>query len=705
MKRLLRILLGWLFSLDIRHEDRLKFTGPSIIMPNHVSFLDPIFLYMVLPETACFVVNSAIARNPIVRLGLRFCRHIEMDMWKPYSLRSVMSVVSNGGPVVLFPEGRITTTGGLMKMYAGAAMVAAKTQAQIFPVILLGPEFSAFSRIKEKVRTRWLPKVQLFAGTPYRLSVGQGVGFREQRLILADKLLSAMQEAVFAARQECHAGQDFMTRLQFAAKQYGEGKTIVRDTGGSVTYRELIAGICALSEKLRTLLPETETSVGLLLPNSIAHVLALFALIDLEKAPALLNFSTGTQNVVNCADNAGVKTILTSRTFIEKGGLGALANRLSENHRLVYLEDVAAMIGKADKLAGLWREWRGICRKSRPNLRLILFTSGTEGNPKGVVLSHAAVLANIDQVASIIDYTPADRMLTALPMFHGFGLMAGALLPLLSGLEVYLYPSPLHYRIVPEVAYDFNATIMLGTSTFFAGYGKAAHPYDFHSMRYALAGGEKLRDSVRALWQEKFGLRVLEGYGVTETAPVLCLNTPLATKAGSVGRFLPGIEYRIEPVEGVAEGGKLLVRGPNRMEGYLLYEKGFQPAGEWYDTGDVVTVDADRFVTIQARLKRFAKIAGEMINLQLVEAATAACWPGYAHAALAVGGGSRGEKIILFTTFKAPERQYLREYLQKQGQSALYLPEEIRTLDKMPLLGSGKPDYLTLRHMSTGETA
>ena len=291
-------------------------------------------------------------------------------------------------------------------------------------------------------------------------------------------------------------------------------------------------------------------------------------------------------------------------------------------------------------------------------------------------------------------------MMNALPMFHSFGLMAGTLLPLLGGVELFLYPSPLHYRLVPEVVYDFNATLMLGTPTFLAGYGKMAHPYDFRSLRHILAGGEKLTPAVRNLWHDKFGIRILEGYGITETGPVLAINTPLTHRSGTVGRFLPGIEWRLEPVEGIETGGNLYVKGPNLMDGYLLYERGFQPQEGWFATGDVVAVDAAGFVTIQARLKRFAKIAGEMINLQVVEEAAAICFAGGVNAVIATADGRKGERILLFSTAKTAERSRIRDYLLQQGHSGLYAPAEVIRMEKLPLLGSGKPDYVCLKRQA-----
>ncbi len=700
MKSILNVLFRWLFDLTIDHQERLKLCGPSVIMPNHVSFMDAILLYLLLPSSVWFVVNSEIAANPLVAFALRFRAHVKIDNRNPYSLRTIIGVVRAGNPVVLFPEGRISTTGGLMKMYTGAAMIARKTEAQIYPIILRGPEYSKLSRITDKVKSQWFPAIRIYVGEPKMLIADENLSFRAQKELLNSHLLDIMQQAMFSARRQEYGKLDFFRRLQLASRQNGSSKVIIRDITRTVTYRTLFVGIHVLSDKLRSLLSANETAIGTLLPNAVAHVSVLFALFNLGKTPAIFNFSTGVRNVSDSAANAGVKTVLTSRAFIEKANLTEMVTQLALSNRIIYLEDLAATVTLLDKLQGLFKYWRGSGGKSTSESRLILFTSGTEGRPKGVVLTHRAILANIDQATSLIDYTPADRMLNALPMFHSFGLMAGTLLPILGGVELFLYPSPLHYRILPELAYDFNATLMLGTPTFLAGYGKMAHPYDFYRLRYILAGGEKLRQPVRELWQNKFGIRILEGYGITETGPVLCLNTPLAARPGSVGRFLPGIEWRLEPVEGIDTGGNLLVRGPNLMEGYLLYEKGFQPVADWYATGDVVSIDADGFVTIHARLKRFAKIAGEMINLQLVEEAATACFSSGAHAAVAAGDGRKGEKIVLFTTNAQAERSILRDYLLQEGHSGLSVPAEIILLEKMPLLGTGKPDYLGLQQQA-----
>jgi acyl-[acyl-carrier-protein]-phospholipid O-acyltransferase/long-chain-fatty-acid--[acyl-carrier-protein] ligase len=309
------------------------------------------------------------------------------------------------------------------------------------------------------------------------------------------------------------------------------------------------------------------------------------------------------------------------------------------------------------------------------------------------------VLANREQVAARVDFSSQDVILNALPLFHSFGLTAGTLLPLLSGMRTFFYPSPLHYRIVPEVAYDINATIMFGTNTFLAGYARFAHPYDFYSVRYVFAGAEKLKDETRRIWTDKFGVQVFEGYGTTEASPGLATNTPIDARAGTVGRFLPGIEYALDPVPGV-EGGRLSVRGPNIMLGYLKSDKPGMieaPATErgpgWYDTGDIVTVDAEGFVTIQGRAKRFAKIGGEMVSLTAVEELATRTWPESQHAAVSLPDFQKGEQLILVTTRADAQRPELSARAKADGMSELNVPKRIVTVAAIPLLGSGKADY------------
>ena len=293
----------------------------------------------------------------------------------------------------------------------------------------------------------------------------------------------------------------------------------------------------------------------------------------------------------------------------------------------------------------------------------------------------------------------ATRSSASSPVFHSFGLTVGLILPLVSGVRIYLYPSPLHYRLIPELVYANNATILFGTDTFLAGYARSAHAYDFRSIRYILAGAEPVKESTRNVYMEKFGLRVLEGYGVTETAPALAFNTPMQHKAGSVGRIMPGMEARLEPVPGIADGGRLFVRGPNVMLGYLRAERPGviePPHDGWHDTGDVVAIDGEGFVTIKGRAKRFAKIGGEMVSLAAVEALAAELWPDYVSAAVSVPDPRKGERIILVTNGPGTSRAAFQAHARERGVNELATPTEIIAVDEVPLLGSGKVDNVAV---------
>jgi acyl-[acyl-carrier-protein]-phospholipid O-acyltransferase / long-chain-fatty-acid--[acyl-carrier-protein] ligase len=414
------------------------------------------------------------------------------------------------------------------------------------------------------------------------------------------------------------------------------------------------------------------------------------------RVPAMINYTAGLMNIRSACRAANVNNLLTSRTFIERAHLDKVIEALALDLNVIFLEDMRGGITWGDKLRGFLSARRPLVQRAADDPAAILFTSGSEGMPKGVVLSHRNILANAAQAEARIDFGRTDKVFNVLPLFHSFGLTVGLMLPLVSGVPVYLYPSPLHYRIVPEMIYGVNATIMFGTDTFLAGYARSANAYDFRSLRYILAGAEPVKESTRRTYLEKFGLRILEGYGVTETAPVLALNTPMYNKSGTVGRLLPGMTSRLEPVPGIAEGGRLYVKGPNVMLGYLRAEKPEMlepPVEGWHDTGDIVAIDDLGFITIKDRAKRFAKIGGEMISLTAVEALASELWPDVRCVAVNLPDPRKGERIVLATENARAKRSDLQAYAKSKGAAELTVPSEIVFVEQVPLLGSGKTDF------------
>jgi acyl-[acyl-carrier-protein]-phospholipid O-acyltransferase/long-chain-fatty-acid--[acyl-carrier-protein] ligase len=423
----------------------------------------------------------------------------------------------------------------------------------------------------------------------------------------------------------------------------------------------------------------------------------------------MLNISAGAANMLAACHAAGVRTVICSRTFIERGRLSDVAARMQAELRFIWLEDVRAGIGTRAKLQGMRDRWRA---RQLPGAgadpdspAVVLYTSGSEGAPKGVVLSHRNILANCAQLASVIDFHSGDIAFNAMPMFHAFGLTGGTILPLVSGVRTFLYPSPLHYRIVPALIYDTDATICFGTDTFLRGWGHYADPYDFYAMRYIFAGAEKVQEETRRLFADRFGVRVLEGYGVTETSPVLTLNTAMQCRPGTTGRFLPGIEWRLDPVAGIDTGERLFVRGPNVMLGYLRdTAPGALAALEdgWYDTGDVVSLDAAGFLTIVGRVKRFAKIGGEMVSMEAAEALATALWPEARHAVIGVAEARKGEALVLVTAHQSAAVRDLLRFARERGVSELMVPRAMLAVPSIPLLATGKVDYPAVARLAEG---
>ncbi|OAN51505.1 acyl-[ACP]--phospholipid O-acyltransferase [Magnetospirillum moscoviense] len=700
----LKGLFAWLFRrmyrVEVRGLENLPKAGlPAVIVVNHTSFLDPALLAAFFPQKPVFAINTLTAKQWWVKPFLRVVEAFPVDPTNPMSTKSLIRVVQEGKSLVIFPEGRLTVTGALMKIYEGPGMIADRAGAPVVPIRIDGAEFTPFSRLKGKLRLRWFPTITITVLPPRRFDVPDEIKGRVRRRRIGIALYDVMSAMMF---ETAHRDRTLFGALLDTARIHGGQALAVDDVNRKpLTYDRLVASSLALG---RVLSGDTRPgeAVGLLLPNAAATAAAFFALQATARVPAMLNFSTGAGNVLAACQAARIATIVTSRRFIDQARLSAMIEALEAKVRVLYLEDIGGRIGAVDKIRALLARPFAATLHRRTGAKpddpaVILFTSGSEGTPKGVVLSHANILSNCAQLAARVAFSPTDIVFNALPVFHSFGLTGGLLLPVLAGIKVFLYPSPLHYRIVPELVYDTNATILFGTDTFLSGYARVANPYDFYSVRYVFAGAEKVKDETRRVWMDKFGLRILEGYGATETAPVLAVNTPMHFQAGSVGRLLPGISHRLESMPGIDEGGRLWVKGPNVMLGYYRVEKPGElepPPEGWYDTGDIVTIDDLGFVRIVGRAKRFAKIAGEMVSLGKVEAELAARWPEGQHAVVALADDRKGEQLVMLTDRADATRDAVLSHFRAQGLAELLMPKVVLKVDRIPLLGTGKTDYV-----------
>lgn len=703
-------LLGLIYRIEARGLENLRNLGPRVLLvPNHLSFLDAVLIAVCVRENLTFAIDTFIAQQRWIKFFLRItkAKTQQVDPSNPLALRTLVAALKTGERVVIFPEGRISVTGGIMKVYEGPALVAEKAAAILLPVRLDGPQYTNFSRLQDKFTRHWFPRLTLHFLPPKHLSIPDHIHGRSRRQYAGNRLYDLLTLSLLEANLVQNSGTLFQALL-IAQRLHGAKRQVLEDTNfRPLTYKGLLIASFTLGRAMGRATNMGER-VGLLLPNVLGVVVSFFALQAYGRTPTMLNYSTGITNILHACRIAQLRVVYSSRKFIAAGKLDALVQAITDaGIQVIYLEDLRAQLSIIDKFWGLLAAtipqfaYNHTCPQRDPNSpAVVLFTSGTEGIPKGVVLSHNNIQANRNQVMARVDFSPKDRVFNALPLFHSFGLSTGTLLPLLSGLRVFLYPSPLHYRMVPELVYSTNATILFSTDTFLTGYAHYAHPYDFYNLRLVFSGAERLKEETRRIYSERFGVRLLEGYGVTETAPVLAVNTPICNRVGTVGRLLPGINWQLAPVDGIVDGGSLLVCGPNVMLGYLQSAAPgvLQPPPDgWYDTGDVAEVDSEGYITIKGRLKRFAKIGGEMISLAAVETQVGQLWPNYAHAVVAVPDVRRGERLVLVTTHPYPQRDELLALVQHAGLATIAVPKNILSLPQLPLLGTGKLDYGQIR--------
>jgi len=692
---------------DIRFNDK-NLPKKGVYVSNHVSYLDPLLLFAYLPGDPIFALNGHLYRNKWIRAFMKTADIMPFNPIEPGDIKELIAKVDSGRCCVIFAEGRITENGGLMKIYEAPGLVADKSKAPIIPVWINGPQYGYFSKTKGKLPHRPLPKINITVKAPVNFKLKDEL--RRQRDHISNEVYVLMRDLCFEASYNDNISlfaQLMKTAKVHSKKGFLRRPRFVEDINRVPnSYKDIIIKSYVLGKYFKRRTAPGE-HVALLLPNSIATLCAFFGLSAYGRIPVMLNFSVGAANMVSMCKTAVVKKVITSHLFIRNAKMESVIEEIKKaGFDVIFLEDLRRQIGLWEKINAFLRyKIKRVPSKEGGNKKaVILFTSGSEGAPKAVVLSHANILSNIRQISSIETLNMTDTVFNALPMFHSFGLTVGTLFPLLEGAKLFLYPSPLHYRVISEIVYEIGASVMFGTDTFFRGYAKIAHPIDFHNIRFMFGGAEAIKPDTRNMWVERQGIRVMEAYGSTECSPVVTANNRIFNRFGSIGKLLPKVEYKIEHVDGIETSGELVVKGPNVMMGYIMPDNPgvLVPLKDgWYHTGDVVDIDEIGFVYIKDRIKRFAKIGGEMVSLnavsEMVVRAHEADGPEHMYGVVAVPHESKGEQIVLVTNNRNVTQSTLHNFIRLNGMSELYLPRVILYHDSLPVFATGKADNVTLK--------
>ncbi|MDR2351710.1 MAG: AMP-binding protein, partial [Deltaproteobacteria bacterium] len=698
IKQIAKIIITILYSPEIKGLNHLKEfeNKPVLVISNHVSFLDVALLVCYIPRKISFAINKTWAEHFWVKRLLRFFTAIPIDPNHPMATRSIIDALKANQLLVIFPEGRISVTGSIMKIYEGPGLIANHANVPIVPIIISDAEYSFFGRLKSILKNppeTFQVRMQVFPAFKLDSEPRENETRKDFRARNAQEIYETLVQCRFRTQRY---QRNLYDALLEAALRYGPKRIIFEDASRKpITYGSLVTKSRILGRAFYSRL-KNESAVAIALPNSTPLAITLFALWAAGKTAVILNFSQGKAAMSAALTASLSQTIITSRKFLESTKLTEQIEDL--NSKILFLEDLNL---------NLWDKIRGFFWEPKPNSptssATVLFTSGSEGKPKGVLLSHQNILANITQALCTVDINEDDILFNAMPAFHTFGLNIGIILPLMRGIRTLNYHSPLHVKVIPELIYDSRATVILGTDTFAYSWGMNAHPYDFYKSRYFILGAEKVRPKTNELFYNKMGIRINEGYGVTEASPIVAVNSFLRYRSGSVGKLIPGIRYRLEKIPGISEGGKLLIKGPNIMLGYLYPDNPGIPESPpegWYDTGDIVELDPEGFLFIKGRYKRFAKICGEMISLSSIEEIANKLWPDQTLAIVSIPDESRGERLILITTHQKPDLFALRDAIKQSGRTDFCVPKSFITFPEIPLTPMGKPNNLLLQKLA-----
>ncbi len=702
--------------------DNLPVEGGALLVSNHVSFMDALQIMACQQRRIRFMMHRSIYENNPLRAVFRLMGVIPIAMEDPpkkiiESLRAARSAMDEGFMVCIFAEGALTRNGLMRGFRPGFERIVRGSNHPIIPIYIGGAWGSIFSHYYGKQHVR-LPQ-----RWPYPVAVRFG-----QPMPAASKAFEVRQAIVELSCEhfdEREGRPRSLAHALVAGARRNWGKHAMSDTlGRRMTYGRTLTSAFALAGLLRRR-TKGEPNVGVLLPSSVGSAVANYALGLLHKVTVNLNFTASREAFVSAIAQAQLKTILTSRAFVEK--MPEFANTPG----LLLLDDLLPQMGMGRKLAAwikarlLPTAWVVRTRGVTPDdTTTIIFSSGTTGEPKGVELTHHNILSNIESIRQIFRPRREDNLCAAMPFFHSFGYTCGLWFPLLAGMSVSYHMNPLDGAKIAEVVRTERCTAIFASPTFLLAYLRRAEREDFATLRYVVAGAEKLKPQLADAFEKRFGIRPVEGFGATELSPVAALSLPdveiagilqTGTKPFSVGCTVPGVAARIVDPETFAakppgESGLLLIRGPNVMKGYLDKPEQTRAAirDGWYVTGDIAAMDEDGFITITDRLARFSKIGGEMIPHIAIEDEYQKGL-GRADAVLAVTSvpdEKRGERLVVLYTEAAGDPLVLHSIMEKSTMPNLWKPgrDSYYFVSALPVTGSGKLDVKTLRQRA-GEMA
>lgn len=724
---LLRFLL-WLFThsvyrIKVQGRDNIPDKGGALFVCNHLSFVDGLLLIASTDRFVRFIMYKGIYDMPVVKPFVKIMKAIPISsQLRPRemlrSLQEASDAINNGEVVCIFAEGQITRIGQLLPFRRGLTRIMRDVTAPIIPVCLDGVWGSIFSY--EKGRFFW--KVPHRLAQPVTISYGKPMP--------SDSAPFDVRQAV----QELNASSWHYRKPQMKPLQRAFVRTArrrpLRFAMADIRTPKLRFGSALMKTIFlaRRLKPvwDAQEMVGILLPPSISGALVNFAALLMGKVPVNLNYTVSAQTLASCADQCGISTVITSRAFIEK-------IKINPPGKIVYLENLAAAPRNSEKIKALLSSCllpvrlleRSLGRKKPlglDDIAAIIFSSGSTGDPKGVMLTHYNVASNIQQMGQIFAFNRKDRFLGVLPFFHSFGFTATMMIPAALGVGVVYHPNPFDAQAVGDLVREHGITLLVATPTMLQAYMRRCQPEDFGSLQYVMAGAEKLPERLAQSFEDVFGIRPMEGYGCTECSPVVTVNThdyraagfrQVGAKRGKIGHPLPGISVRIVDPESmrpqpVGLPGLLLVSGPNVMKGYLgKPEKTREVMHEgWYVTGDIGSVDEDGFVQIVDRSSRFSKIGGEMVPHIKVEELLHNL-AGSTEQKFVVTGAPdevKGEQLVVFHLLADEQLKDCLEKLSAAAIPNLWKPRSNHFfhVEAFPLLGTGKLDLRKVKEMAGG---